>query len=104
MPQNAICNVIRFIVMCFHKKQLNQLSTPANMRSTSIVPPCLRVSVVIIAFLSLCAPLRADETAVSFYREIRPIFVANCNACHKPEKLKGDLDLTSVAMALKGGK
>ena len=88
--------------MSFHKNQLNRL--PARTRFASIAPPCLRVSVVIFAFL-FCATLsRADDSIVSFYREVRPIFVANCNACHKPEKLKGDLDLTSVAMALKGGK
>ena len=50
------------------------------------------------------AAAAADQAPVSYYRQIRPIFVANCNACHKPEKLKGDLDMTSVAMLLKGGK
>lgn len=55
--------------------------------------------------LLLAASLaHADDAAVSYYREVRPIFVGNCNSCHKPEKLKGDLDMTSVAMLLKGGK
>ena len=58
-------------------------------------------SAVLVAWASLA---NADEAPVSYFRDIRPIFVANCNACHKPEKLKGDLDMTSVAILLKGGK
>src|SRR5947209_8639013 len=41
---------------------------------------------------------------VSFYRDIRPIFVANCNACHKPEKMKAELDMTTYPALMKGGK
>jgi WD40 repeat protein len=41
---------------------------------------------------------------VSFYRDIRPILVANCNACHKPDKMKAELDMTTYAAMMKGGK
>jgi WD40 repeat protein len=41
---------------------------------------------------------------VSYYRDVRPIFVANCNACHKPEKMKAELDMTTHAALMKGGK
>jgi hypothetical protein len=41
---------------------------------------------------------------VSFYRDVRPILVANCNACHKPDKMKAELDTTTHAALLKGGK
>ena len=58
----------------------------------------------LLALIMAASIARADESAVSYYREIRPIFVANCNACHKPEKLKGDLDMTAVSLLLKGGK
>src|SRR3954469_8859264 len=59
-----------------------------------------------VAFiLSICSAARAaNDKPVSFHDEIRPIFNAQCNACHKPEKLKGELDMTSHAMLLKGGK
>ena len=40
-------------------------------------PPCVR------------AAAQADEKPVSYYHDIRPIFNSDCNACHKPEKLKG---------------
>src|SRR6476661_10287268 len=65
-------------------------------------PPCLCASVVIL--LCLCCVARAEDKSVSFHDDIRPIFNAQCNACHKPEKLKGELDMNSHAMLLKGGK
>src|SRR5688572_3873212 len=64
-------------------------------------PLCLCVSV---APLLLPASSAAADKPVSFHNDIRPIFNAACNACHKPEKLKGDLDMTSHAMLIKGGK
>ena len=44
------------------------------------------------------------EASVSFYRDVRPILNSNCNACHKPEKNKGDLDMTTFPALIKGGK
>src|SRR5665213_1855945 len=66
----------------------------------------MRSRILSFAFLLLFVgmPAFADEAPVSYYKQVRRIFVSNCNACHKPEKLKGDLDMTSVAMLLKGGK
>ncbi len=61
-------------------------------------------SLIVLLVTSLCTAVRAADKPVSFHKQIRPIFVANCNACHKPEKLKGDLDMTSVAALMKGGK
>ena len=46
----------------------------------------------------------ADEKPVSYYHDIRPIFNSDCNACHKPEKLKGELDMTTIPALMKGGK
>ena len=47
---------------------------------------------------------RADEKPVSYYHDVRPIFNSDCNACHKPEKNKGELDMTTFAALMKGGK
>ncbi len=68
----------------------------------SVAPLCLCVSVALL-FVSSTST-RADEKPVSFHNDIRPIFNASCNACHKPEKLKGDLDMTTHAALVKGGK
>ena len=46
----------------------------------------------------------AVEKPVSFYNDIRPILTANCNACHKPDKMKAELDMTTFATLIKGGK
>jgi len=54
--------------------------------------------------MSAAAPAAAQDKPVSFHNDIRPIFNAACNACHKPEKLKGDLDMTTHAALLKGGR
>src|ERR1051325_2246589 len=47
---------------------------------------------------------RAADKPVSYYRDLFPIFKRSCNGCHHPGKLKGQLDLTSYATFLKGGK
>lgn len=41
---------------------------------------------------------------VSFYKQIRPIFQAQCNGCHQPAKKKGDYIMTDFAALLKGGE
>ena len=39
---------------------------------------------------------------VNFKDHVLPIFKQSCNKCHNPDKMKADLDLTSVAGILKG--
>src|SRR5689334_8808874 len=75
-----------------------------NRIRTSWPPLCLCVSVALLFFC--CAPASAADAdkPVSFHNDIRPIFNSSCNACHKPEKLKGELDMTTFAMLMKGGK
>ena len=45
-----------------------------------------------------------SDAPVSFAKDLRPLLNANCNACHKPEKSKADLDMTTYASLMKGGK
>jgi len=40
---------------------------------------------------------------ISFYKQIRPIFQANCHGCHQPAKAGGDYDMTSFEKMLSGG-
>src|SRR5881275_1383695 len=69
------------------------------------------------AFLSLCLGVSVVHSATaaaanggpasqpsSFYRDVRPVLMANCNACHKPDKTKAELDMTSYSAVMKGGK
>ena len=45
-----------------------------------------------------------DEKASLFQNAIYPILDAKCVSCHNPKKRKGDLDLTTPASIVKGGK
>ena len=36
----------------------------------------------------------SEKKLVSFHKEIKPIFQANCNGCHQPAKMKGDYLIT----------
>ncbi len=55
---------------------------------------------------SIVAPLRADDSAekISFDRQIRPIFQANCQGCHQPAKAGGDYVMTTFERLAKGGE
>jgi len=46
----------------------------------------------------------SQDKPVSFQKDIVPIFKASCISCHKPDKKKGKLDMTTYADLLKGGK
>lgn len=43
------------------------------------------------------------EKKVTYEDDVLPIFRDNCLKCHNPDKVKGDLDLTSFSGAVKGG-
>ncbi len=49
-------------------------------------------------------PSSGKTSGVSFAREVWPVLRANCVSCHRPGKLKGKLDLTTMAALIKGGK
>ena len=64
----------------------------------------MRFVLTILATLSLAPIAAAQDKPVSFHKDIRPLFTAACNGCHRPEKSKGELDMTSYAALMKGGK
>ncbi len=50
-------------------------------------------------------PFTPDEAKLVQYRkDVVPILESHCTECHKPDKMKGDLDLTSIEKMLEGGK
>lgn len=53
----------------------------------------------------VASALFAGEPArkVTYEDDVLPIFRNNCLKCHNPDKLKGDLDLTSFSAVVKGG-
>ena len=58
---------------------------------------CLsRTVLLVLSILLLTLAARADDKPVSFYNDIRPLLQSNCNACHKPDKMKAELDMTTL--------
>ena len=49
-------------------------------------------------------PPPSDQKGVTYETDIKPIFDQSCVKCHKGEKPRGKLDLTTLEGALKGGK
>ena len=62
------------------------------------------------ACLAFFTPGHADEAKkpatgpVSFAKQIRPIFQANCQGCHQPAKARGDYVMTAFDKLLAGGE
>ena len=48
-------------------------------------------------------PESKSPAKVSYYRDIRPIFQANCQGCHQPAKSKGGYVMTDFKKLLAGG-
>ena len=62
-----------------------------------------------LASVTFAAPPKKAEVIdpnapVSFYKQIRPIFQAQCHGCHQPAKAKGDYIMTDFTAMLKGGE
>ncbi|HUG90005.1 MAG TPA: DUF1549 domain-containing protein [Planctomycetaceae bacterium] len=72
-----------------------------------------RLLVACAALVLSAQPLSADEPAasdapaaekVSFYKQVRPIFQANCQGCHQPAKASGAYVMTTFDRMAKGGE
>src|SRR3954469_579048 len=65
----------------------------------------MRFATVTLTLLCLALSAAAQEKKpVSFKDDIQPIFKASCLSCHKPDKKKGKLDMSTYADLMKGGK
>jgi mono/diheme cytochrome c family protein len=64
----------------------------------------MRLAILTLTVFALSTTARADDKAVSFEKDVMPIFKASCINCHKPEKKKGKLDMSTYAALMKGGK
>jgi mono/diheme cytochrome c family protein len=60
-------------------------------------------AIIILTCLALSATAQ-EKRAVSYEKDVQPIFKASCVSCHKPDKKKGKLDMSSYAELMKGGK
>lgn len=66
------------------------------------------VAGVVAVCLTVPSPLRGEEPAtsgeVSYFRQVRPIFQAQCQGCHQPAKRGGEYVMTAFESLLKGGE
>ena len=65
--------------------------------AAAIALPCLHLQ-------AAESPEQSNPKEVSFYRQIRPIFQANCHGCHQPAKAKGGYVMTVYDQLLTGGE
>src|ERR1043165_8057792 len=61
---------------------------------------------IVSLFTAFAWSLFADpaQKPISYYNDLVPVMKRSCTGCHHPGKLKGELDLTTYAAFLKGGK
>src|SRR2546423_6842084 len=64
----------------------------------------MRFVASILTVVGLAGIARAQDKPVSYHKDIKPLFTATCNGCHRPEKSKGELDMTTYKALMKGGK
>ena len=57
-----------------------------------------------VAATAMATSIAPAADKVDFATEIKPLLESACLSCHGPEKPKGDLQLTTRAMAIKGGE
>ena len=82
-------------------------SVPAGRRDPHagrVCSPVAALAPLLLCLLALSPSAFADDPPVSYYREVVPVLKRNCNACHRPGKAKGQLDLTTFSALTKGGK
>ena len=78
------------------------------------IRPLSRLAVVAVAVVALAVtPASADEAepvestggaAISYQRQVAPIFRSKCNGCHQPAAAKGDYIMTSFDALLAAGE
>ena len=73
---------------------------PGRPRSTRIAR---KRAPTLLFFLAGFAFAAEPAKKITYEDDVLPIFRDNCLKCHNPDKLKGDLDLTSFSGAIKGG-
>jgi WD40 repeat protein len=73
-------------------------------RIFQVCQPSLRIELVTttIAFL-MVSVLAADESSVSFKRDVAPIFLENCVACHDAKKAEGGYRIDTFTELSKSG-
>ena len=71
-----------------------------SLAGSRLIPPA-----AVFVFAQEEEPPAPEGTrAVSYYKEIRPIFQAHCQGCHQPAKANGEYVMTDFAKLVVGGE
>jgi formylglycine-generating enzyme required for sulfatase activity len=60
------------------------------------------LAAALLVFMATRAAIAADK--IDFTLDVKPLLESTCLSCHGPEKPKGDLQLMTRALAIKGGE
>ncbi|QDT52690.1 WD domain, G-beta repeat [Caulifigura coniformis] len=74
------------------------------MRFRSFASLCCSFFSVALNAISIAAVADEPAAKISFDKQIRPIFQANCQGCHQPAKAAGGYVMTSFERLAKGGE
>lgn len=64
----------------------------------------MRTLALVLGIFALRTACFADDEAVSFQKQIAPLFVDNCLGCHNPEKPEGEYSMATIDLLAKGGE
>ena len=64
---------------------------------------CPLLSLLIFTQLAKGKEEEPTNKDISYYKDIRPIFQANCQGCHQPSKAKGKYIMTEFDKLIAGG-
>lgn len=60
---------------------------------------------VVVFLIAVCAGFApADDAAISFHKQVKPILQAHCQGCHQPAKASGNYVMTEFAKLLAEGE
>ncbi|NCX99671.1 MAG: hypothetical protein EBX35_14125, partial [Planctomycetia bacterium] len=63
----------------------------------------LVVAAAVVALVSGAGRAADPPPAVSYFRDVRPLFQARCQGCHQPAKAEGGYVMTGVPRMLAAG-
>jgi WD40 repeat protein len=84
----------------------------ANYSKGTAMTPTRSLGLALVLLILSVPTLRSDPpkeekkepAEVSYYKDVRPIFVVHCQGCHQPAKAQGRFVMTSHADMLKNGE
>lgn len=116
MPLSSVDSKYANIIKKHFPPVVNSYNGPISImnHSLAVYPICGRVwqdrakglFLLCMGIFGLSSTLvqSADETSVSYYTQIRPIFQAKCHGCHQPAKPEGDYIMTHFEKMIQGGE